>query len=62
MGKDDGINDSVETVETTIGELIEVITQIALEAGKSEQEGYRLAAATIERILRRSSRTENAIN
>lgn len=43
-----------DTIETTIGELVEVITQIALEAGKTEEEGYRLAALTIEKILRRT--------
>ena len=47
-------NDSksaTEIVETTIGDLVEAVTQIALEAGKTEQEGYILAAMTIERIL-----------
>jgi hypothetical protein len=43
----------IETVETTIGELIEAITQIALEAGKSEHEGYELASRTLENILNR---------
>ena len=41
-------------IETTVGELIEVISQIALEAGKSEQEGYALATLAIESILRRN--------
>ena len=43
----------VELVETTIGDLIEAITQIALESGKTESEGYHLAALTIESILNR---------
>lgn len=43
----------VELVETTIGDLIEAITQIALESGKTETEGYHLAALTIESILNR---------
>ena len=48
------INTSLETIETTIGELIETITQIALEAGKTEQEGYELASLTLENMLNRS--------
>ena len=40
------------TIETTIGDLIEAITDIALQAGKTEQEGYRLASFTIEKLLR----------
>ena len=46
----------IETVETTIGELIEEITDIALEAGKSEEESYQLASLTLESILRRSKK------
>lgn len=41
-------------IETTIGDLVEAITQIALEAGKTEKEGYKLASLTIESILRRN--------
>ncbi len=41
-------------IDTTLGELIEIITQIALEAGKSEEEGYALASLAIESILRRN--------
>jgi hypothetical protein len=51
-----------DTIETTIGELVEVITQIAMESGKSEQEGYKLAAMTIENILRRSTSEATTIN
>ena len=51
----------IETVQTTIGDLIEAITEIALEAGKSEAEGYQLASVTLESILRRN-RKEIAIN
>jgi len=39
-------------VQTTIGDLVETITEIALEAGKTEKEGYRLASRTIESLLR----------
>jgi hypothetical protein len=52
----------IETVETTIGELIEAITEIALEAGKSEEEGYKLASVTIESILRRNRKQLQAVN
>lgn len=47
------INRQVETIETTLGELIEAITQIALESGKSESESYELASRTIESLLNR---------
>lgn len=43
-----------EIIETTVGDLIEAITAIALESGKTEEEGYELAKATIESILRRN--------
>ncbi len=42
-----------EIIETTVGDLIEAITSIALESGKSEEEGYELARLTLEGILRR---------
>lgn len=45
---------AVETIQTTIGELVELITEIALESGQSEEEGYELASMTIESILRRT--------
>jgi len=41
-------------INTTVGELIEAITQIALEAGDSEEEGYALASLAIESILTRN--------
>ena len=40
------------TIETTIGDLIEAITDVALQAGKTEEEGYKLASFTIEKLLR----------
>jgi hypothetical protein len=49
-----------EIVETTVGDLIEAITDIALEAGKTEEEGYRLASMTLERILSRQLKNEAA--
>lgn len=47
---------SVEKIETTIGELIEAVTQIALESGRTEEEGYALASLTIENMLRRQKK------
>jgi len=47
------VGNSVDTIETTVGDLIEAITEIALETGKSKEEGYKLASMTIENILRR---------
>ena len=61
MNKELGLT-QVEKVETTIGELIEAITEIALEAGKSEKEGYQLASLTIESILRRNRKEIAAVN
>ena len=52
---------SFEKIDTTIGELIETITQIALEAGKTEEEGYQLAALTIEKILTRNRKEHSLI-
>jgi hypothetical protein len=51
-----------DRIKTTIGELIEVITQIAFEAGKTEEEGYRLASLTIENILRKNKLAIPVIN
>lgn len=60
MKKLDVAAKSVETIETTIGDLIEAISEIALELGKSEQEGYELASLTIERILNSKNARSNA--
>jgi hypothetical protein len=57
----DNLKKSVETIETTIGDLIEAITQIALEAGDTEEEGYHLASLTLEDILRRSNTEIEAV-
>ncbi|MFM1847137.1 MAG: hypothetical protein RL417_611 [Pseudomonadota bacterium] len=53
---------AVEVVETTIGDLIEAITEIALESGSSEAEGYKLASITIESILRKSRLSADVMN
>jgi hypothetical protein len=49
-------------VQTTIGDLIEVITEIALEAGKTQAEGYHLASLTIESILRKNRKQFEFLN
>lgn len=49
-------------LDTTIGDLIEAVTQIALEAGKTEEEGYKLASLTIESILRRQTKSKKVFN
>lgn len=46
---------SFEHIETTLGELIEAITQIALESGKTTEEGYQLASLTLTQILKSRS-------
>ena len=42
---------SIETINTTLGDLIEAVTQVALEAGKTEEEGYKLASLVVNSIL-----------
>ena len=49
----------IETIQTTVGDLIEAISEIASEFGKTEQEGYELAALTLERILSERCRNES---
>ncbi len=56
------VSEGQERIQTTIGDLIEAITQIALEAGKSETEGYKLASLTIESILRKNRKHIPVIN
>ena len=60
MSKD--ISHEIRTIETTIGELVEAITEIALESGNSEAEGYKLASLTIESILRKQKRESTLLN
>ena len=50
--------DQTVCINTTIGDLIEAITDIARQAGKTEQEGYRLASFTIEKLLRDKRRKD----
>lgn len=43
-------------IETTVGDLVEALTQIALEAGESEKEGYALASLALANILGRNKK------
>ena len=43
-----------ETVNTTFGDLVEAITQVALKAGQTEAEGYHLASIALSNLLRHS--------
>lgn len=54
--------ESSTTIHTTIGDLVEAVTQIALEAGKTEAEGYQLASLTLENILRKNKRENMLLN
>lgn len=45
---------SNQTITTTMGDLIEAITQIALQASKSQEEAYVLATLAVEEILCRN--------
>lgn len=42
---------SIHTIETTLGDLIEAITEIALSSGRTEDEGYYLASVILNEIL-----------
>jgi len=50
--------EETSTITTTLGELVEAVTDIALKAGKTEAEGYELASLTIEKLLRDQRRRE----
>ena len=54
-----GISESkkqLESVETTIGELVEIITALAREVGRNEKEANELASLTLESILRKNKK------
>lgn len=53
---------SSEIIHTTIGDLVEAVTQIALEAGKTEAEGYKLASLTLENIFRKNRKEDTLLN
>lgn len=47
----------VESIETTLGELVELLTKIALETGSSKQEAYAIASHALADLL--SKRTQD---
>ena len=51
MNSDSTSNRQWDCVETTIGELIETITAIALQSSESEEECYALATAAVNDML-----------
>ena len=42
---------TIKTIEVTLGELIEAVTQIASEHTNNDQEKYLLATQAVEEIL-----------
>ena len=47
-------------INTTIGDLIEALTQVAIEAGNTEKEGYRLASLALTDLLKHRRATRKA--
>lgn len=45
----------VQTIETTLGDLIEAITNIAMESGRTEDEAYYLTSAILNDVIVRDS-------
>lgn len=59
---DNASSQPTQKIQTTIGDLIEAVTQIALEAGKTEQEGYKLASLTLEKIFLKNRSEVKIVN
>ena len=49
-----------ERITTTLGDLIATISEIALQAGKTEQEGYQLASLALKNILKKRTQRPGA--
>jgi hypothetical protein len=49
-----------EKIQTTLGELVEALTQVAIEAGNTEKEGYELASLALADLLKRRRRQSGA--
>ncbi len=45
----------VQTIETTLGDLIEAITNLAMESGRTEDEAYYLTSAILNDVIVRDS-------
>ncbi len=42
---------AIKTIETTLGELIETLTNIAIESGRTEDEAYYLTSAILNDVI-----------
>ncbi len=42
---------AIRTIETTLGELIETLTNLAIESGRSEDEAYYLTSAILNDVI-----------
>ena len=51
-----------EKIQTTVGELVEALTQVAIEAGNTEQQGYELASIALGELLKRRRTERTAQN
>lgn len=49
----DLFDSSIDAAETTIGDLVHAITEIAAHYGKSEKESYHIAQETLADVLSR---------
>jgi hypothetical protein len=49
-----------ERITTTLGDLIATISEIALQAGRTEQEGYHLASLALKNILKKRTQRPGA--
>ncbi len=56
------VQKSISTIEITIGELVEVLTEVAREDSDTEIESYELAAQTLGEILTRQNFDLNRLN
>lgn len=54
--KDSSLDKAISNVETTIGELIETMTSIALDGGSSAEEAYVLTALAMQDMLSANQR------
>lgn len=51
-----------QIIETTVGDLIETLTAIAMNNGQSQEESYTLASLALEKILEDSGKTLPNLN
>ena len=55
------LENAVREVETTIGDLVEMLTRIALESGSSEKEGYELASIALGDLLKDNTKARELL-